>query len=435
MNFKTQLLKVKNNQFLKASFFSAFSTSLKIITVLVIGKVVAVKSGASGMAIYGQLLNFVAIIIVVSGGAINDGVIKYVSEYKETNTEVLKKLFSTALKYLLYCSIVVGSILILFSKTLSLYVLKSIDYQMIFVLLGSTIFLYGLNNLLLAILNGYKNFMKFNFINIFINIISLLITLILIYIYDLFGALLGVVLNQSLLFVFTIYFLRNEKWFLVENFKEKFDIKIFKLLLKYASFGLLTVAFVPIVNFTIRNIIIENLSITAAGQYEFVTRISSSALVFFALTVSTYYLPRISEIFSKQELKNEITSTYKIMIPISLFILMMVYFFRFFIISLLASEDFYECEGLFLFQLTGVFLRLIAQISGFVLLAKAKIKEIILLEFVFNIFYIFTTLYAVKSYGLIGCAYAYLVYNFIYVIVVLLVFYRLFISNKSKEFY
>jgi len=434
MRIKHYLVRIIHNQFLSASIFSATSSSLKIITALIIGKFIAVKLGAAGLAVYGQLLNFVSITIILSGGAINDGVIKYVSQFKD-NVSSLKKIFSTSIKYLFYCSLIVGILLILFSKTLSLSILHSNKYQLVFIFFGITIFFYGLNNFLLSILNGYKDFIKYNTINIIINIIGLVITIILIYFYGLMGALLGVFLSQSSFFIFTFYFLRNEKWFVIKNFREKFDYQTFKLLIEYAFFGLLTVAITPIVSLIIRNIIIDNLSIEDAGHFELVSRISSLTLVFFGLTVSTYYLPRISEIPSRDELFKEVKSTYKIIIPISFLLLLTIYLFRFPIILLLANHDFMTAENLFMYQLLGVLFRIIAQVSGFVFLAKAKIKIIIILEFIFNIFYILATIFFVKIYGLIGCSYAYLLYNFIYVIVVLLLFKRTFITqiNLNKN--
>lgn len=427
------LLILKNNQFLKASFFSAFSTALKIITALVIVKVIAVKAGANGMAIYGQLLNFVTVTAILSGGAINDGIIKYVSEYKENNQSILSGLFSTALRYLFICSITVGLVIVLFSETFSIKILHSPKYSSVFVVFGFTLLFYGLNNFLLAILNGFKKFEKYNFISIIINLSSLFFTIVLIHFYGIFGALFGVVLNQSITFVITLYLLRNEVWFTKNNFRAKFDSKTFKLLLGYASFGLFTVAAAPLVSMIIRTIIIENISLQSAGYFEFVSRISSLALVFFSLTVSTYYLPRISEITNKKELLTEVKNTYKIIIPISFLLLFGVYVFRFLIIKILATKEFEVAENLFLFQLLGVFLRVVAQVCGFVFLAKAKIKIIIISELIFNILYILLTLFFVKRYALIGSSIAYFVYNIIYVITVLVIFKIVFYSNKKIE--
>jgi len=65
MRIKHYLVRIIHNQFLSASIFSATSSSLKIITALIIGKFIAVKLGAAGLAVYGQLLNFVSITIIL----------------------------------------------------------------------------------------------------------------------------------------------------------------------------------------------------------------------------------------------------------------------------------------------------------------------------------------------------------------------------------
>lgn len=421
--FQKRTDKLKENLFLKASFFSAISSAVKIIISLLIGKIIAIKSGASGMAIYGQLLNFVAIAVVLSGGAINEGITKYVSEFNVYKDNSLNKLLSTAIKILIYCSIFFGILIIIFSKTLTLVILHEIEYRSIFILFGITLFFYGFNNFLLSVLNGFKEYKKFSIINIFLNLTTLLITIVLIYFYGLYGALLGIVLNQSVIFIFTLFFLRNEKWLKINSFSNSFDNRIFKLLLQFGLLAVLTTAITPIVSIVIRNFIIERESLAAAGYFEFVTRISSAGLLFFTVTVSTYYLPRISELFDKTEILKEVKDTYKIILPITFSILSVVYIFRFFIIKTLASDDFLKAANLFIFILLGVFFRLIAQVSGFVLLAKSRIKTLLSLEIVFNILYLVSSYFLLNLYGLIGCGYAFALYNFIYAIFTILITY------------
>ncbi|RYE13476.1 MAG: O-antigen translocase, partial [Rickettsiales bacterium] len=85
----------------KTSLFTAVVTFIRIASGFVAGKVVAMITGPAGVALIGQFTNFVSIILTVSNGAINTGVVKYTAE-NEKNEFKLKKLFSTALRISIY---------------------------------------------------------------------------------------------------------------------------------------------------------------------------------------------------------------------------------------------------------------------------------------------------------------------------------------------
>ena len=74
--------KIIKSDLVKVFSFTGLSTLVKLITSYVTVKVVASIIGPSGIALIGQLQNFVAIITTVGAGGINNGVVKYVSEYK-----------------------------------------------------------------------------------------------------------------------------------------------------------------------------------------------------------------------------------------------------------------------------------------------------------------------------------------------------------------
>lgn len=432
-SFKEKILQFKSNPFLGASLYSAAAAAIKISTTLVVGKIIALKTGAEGIAIYGQILNFVVIILVLSGGAINEGVTKFVSEFRLLKNNNLSNLLSTTLRYTIFCSIIVALLLIIFSSSLSVFVLNDEQYRYVFVLFGFTIIFYNINNMLLAILNGFKQYKNFNFISICNNFLSLFLTLILVVLYNLKGALIAVVLNQAIVLLLTLFLLRKQLWLTVANFSNKFNTVTFKLLFSFALLSILSTAVNPVVLILIRNEIIDAMSLKSAGYYEFVSRISSTSILFFSLTVTSYYLPRISEIRQKKELFTEIKNTYKIIAPAIFVLLSLIYILRYTIIEILATADFYESEGLFFFQLLGVFFKICAQVLGFVFLAKAKIKILISLEFILNIIYLMLSIFLIKKFGLIGTSYAFAIYNLIYLIIVILIFNKLFITNKIES--
>lgn len=423
--------KIKNNQFINASFYSAISSIIKIITSLLIGKLIANLSGAEGMVLYGQLLSFVVILNVFSGGAINQGITKYVAQYNVQEEHLLPKVLSTSLKITFYLSLSLGLLIVVFSKFISKQILYDEKFYLIFVIYGFTITFFSLNNFLLSVLNGFKEYKKFNVLNIILNLSSLIVTLILSYTLDVIGTLLSVVVNQSIIFFIALFYLRKEKWFKIDNFTFSIDKIQLKLLSGFALISVLSTAVAPISSIIIRNNIISQLSLFDAGLYEFAFRVSTAVIIFFSLTISTYYLPRISEISIKKELFLEIKNTYLIVIPIVVFLLMIIYLCRDLIILILASTDFKLAAPLFIWVLVGVFFKICTQIVGFVFLSKAKIKSVIAIEIIYNVVLTLTSIYFVRKFGLVGSVIAFCLCNIVYFIGVQVMFYYNFIKPKN----
>ena len=66
---------------IKTSVFSAIITFVRISSGFVAGKIIAMLTGPLGVATVGAFTNFSTIVLAIGNGAINNGVIKYISEY------------------------------------------------------------------------------------------------------------------------------------------------------------------------------------------------------------------------------------------------------------------------------------------------------------------------------------------------------------------
>lgn len=82
---------------IKTSVLTGISTIIKVISAFVINKVIAIYVGPSGLAIVGQLQNFMELIVTFSNGAISNGIVKYTAEYQ--TIEQKQKIFSSKYSY------------------------------------------------------------------------------------------------------------------------------------------------------------------------------------------------------------------------------------------------------------------------------------------------------------------------------------------------
>lgn len=143
--------------FLKAGFFSGFSTALQMLASLVLYKLVAIKLGAEGIGQLGQFVTLVSIVLIISNAGINNGIIKLVAQNKFDLVE-LRKVIQTAFVIIFisafFCIITFFFILnYIFTTVFYLEILDS-NFFIIFLI---SIFFISMSQFMLSIINGFKH--------------------------------------------------------------------------------------------------------------------------------------------------------------------------------------------------------------------------------------------------------------------------------------
>ncbi len=406
---------------IKTSVLTAVSTIIKIITAFVINKVLAMYVGPSGLAVVGQLQNFSSIVMTFANGAITDGVVKYTAEYRE-DIERKSKFFSTAIVITLTCSIIVGLLLNVLSSYLSTIILKSDEYTSVFVVFGFTIVLFALNVLLMSILNGQKETKKYVIVNIISSLFSLGFTSLLIMSFGLIGALYALVVNQSVIFFVTLTFVVKSHWFKLKYFRRSVDKQSLIKLSKYSAMALTTALTGPVSHLFLRNYIGESLSWDDAGYWQGIWYISTMYLLLITTSLSIYYLPRLSEIKDNNELKREILSGYKIILPVVSALALGIYAFRELVIEIAFTEKFMPMLELFKWQLIGDVVKVASWLLAYVMVAKAMTRVFIYTEIGFSIVFVLSSIIFMNNFGLVGITYAFSLNYLLYFIMMLLTF-------------
>lgn len=407
----------------KTSLLSLIATFFKMLSGLVINKVVSVYIGPAGLAVIGQFQNFSQLVLIAAQGAINNGVVKYTAEYGR-ESEQIPLLFSTSIRISFTTSIIVGCILATFSNFFSLKILDDVQYQFIFIIFGFTIILFVLNGLLLSIINGLKEIRSYIKINIIQSIYSLIFTSLLIYFFGLNGALIALATNQSIIFFITLFMLRKHEVITWKKFTSFFDRKISKNLFSYSAMAITSAIMVPTSQFIIRDYIGTTQGFDQAGYWQGVWYISTTYLMIVTTALSTYYLPRLSEITSKQDLRKEILQGYKILVPIVIVCGLIIYLLRDFIIYLLFTDDFLSMKPLFTWQIIGDVFKIASWLLAYVMLAKAMTKTFIITEIFFSITLVLFSYLFISEYGTIGATYAYCLNYLIYLAIIYFIFTR-----------
>lgn len=394
----------------------------RIIAGILTSKAIAVLIGVEGMALIGNLRNFLSAVHASSILGFYNGMVKYIYEYKESALE-LSKTISTALYFGFVSTFVVAFACYYNADLINEFLFsKNYDYAYVIKVLAVALPFYSLNMFCFAIMNGFSKFRMLLVISIIGQLLGLGITLLLIYQSNIDGALVSAVITPSLLVLMTFVAILNQRS-LVSSIKiSNIHLGILKKFSPFAIMALVSAIAVPFVSIVIRNYIIDVVGIKEAGYWEAMNRISDYYLMFMMSMMTLYFLPRFSEIESKSEFRKEVFNFYKTVVPYFAGVLILIYLLRSIIVPLVFSEAFQPTENLFLWQLLGDFVKVLSVVIAYQFIAKRMFWHFIIIE-VFLVSMLFlTSVYLIDIFGVKGAVIGHFISYVMFYGVVLLLF-------------
>lgn len=413
ISLKQRIRKLFFNPLVKISSWTGIATSIKIAAQFVTSKILAIFIGPSGLAILGQLYNVGNIIQSVSSGGITIGVTKYVAEYSSDEVN-LKSIINNAFKITLICSAITSVIVLLTFRLIGEYVFKTSEYNSIIFALGLTLVLFSFNSVIIAIINGLKNYRLYIIINIATSILNLILTLIFVKFLGVYGALLSFILSPSLLFFLSYTVVHRQPWITKEFLYQNFDKSIIKKLGSFSLIALNNAVVGSIAQIAIRWLIINHISLPVAGNWDAMNRLSNAYLVLLTTSIQVYYLPTLSSIKSPAKLWTEIMKSEKIILPLVSLMFIFLYLLRNTVIEVLFTREFYLMKDVILLQLIGDLVKVGSWILSYTMYAKAMTKALIISDNLFTITYIGLSYILMRQFGFHSVYYAYIINNIMY---------------------
>ncbi|NDP28681.1 MAG: O-antigen translocase [Flavobacterium sp.] len=414
--------KILQTNLFKITSLNSLSVLIRIGIGLVTSKLLAVFIGPSGMALVGNFRNFVGSFETISTLGSQIGIVKYVAESKEDETE-LKKYVSTIFITILGVSFFLGGMLFFLADYWNELIFGvNFKYSFVFKTFAFALPWYALSLVLVAIINGLGKFKKVIYITIIGNAIGLIVSILFVSQLKTLGALLSIILTPSLLFLVSFYFIAKELSIVTSVRWRFFDFKIIKNLSHYFLMALVSGIIGSIVYIAIRKNIIANVGLQEAGYWESITRISSYYLLFVSTILTIYFFPKLVSSKNNQETKKVFWSYYKNILPLIIVALIVIFFARFFIIKLLFTSAFLSVTSLFFWQLIGDFFKTAALILGFQFLAKKMTSAFIVSEIASLAVFYFLSIFLVPLFGIQGVVMAQAFDNIIYFLILLIYF-------------
>jgi len=264
----------------------------------------------------------------------------------------------------------------------------------------------------------------FNWTNGINNILSLVVSVLLIHFYSLAGAFMAVAINQTVTCIVTIGLSKKYFKYFTSFLREKIELHWVKKLLSFSLMAFVTAVLTPVAQIIIRKQLIAKFNLAAAGEWEAINRISGLYLTVLINIMLVYYLPKLSSTHNGGELKYEIKKGFKFFVPIVVLLATCIFFCKSIIISLFLSEQFTAIKPFFLPQLLGDSFKILSFIYAYLVIAKAKVMYYIVSEILFIAIYVTCSLVFIGRFGTIGAVYAYMTTYILYF------FFQLFITKN-----
>ena len=398
---------------------------------LVVQKLLAEYTGQAGIAKVGQLRNVSSMLMSLTSVGTFNGVVKYVSEYKSDQKNLLK-LFSTLYVFSFTASVVLFFVLFFGASYFSHKLFLSDAYAVIFKVMAVAVPFISINRIFSGVINGisdYKKHTKIEFISHFLAAVLLLVSL---YFYSLKGVLVAIALTPIIQFtVLIIIFGKLLKDYV--DFKSiSFKIPFLKQLLGFTAMSFVATVLSNYVEIDLRTLILEKISEAEAGSWTAMNSISKIYMQFLIAIFSLYILPKYATINTSFEFRIEIKKIYTSLVPLVFIGMVLVYVLRNVLIEVIFNEAFLGMAILFKWQLAGDFVRFIANVLSYQFLAKKQIKYFVSTQLIgLAMYYVFGRYY-LSSFGTEGVVIALFVSNLIYLGIVFFVLRNTFFG-KNKE--
>lgn len=403
----------------RVTSLNSLSVIIKIVIGLITSKVIANFIGAPGLALVGNFRNFTTASESIATLGFTNGIVKYVSQY--SNDEVkFRKIVATSFLALSSFAILFGVILFLFAGYWNDMVFgANFNYKLVFQISAVAMPWYAISLLLTAVINGLGRFRDVIKINIYGNIIGLIITVVMIWQFQTLGALLSIVIAPALLFFVSFFYINKEIRFANHISFKHFDFSIIKKLSSYSLMAVVSAVFGPLVFLAIRKHLILVSGIESAGFWEAMSRISTYYLMFISTILSVYYLPKLAAATTNDQSRKIFYNYFKAIIPLFIIGLIIIYVLRSIIVQLLFNRDFEPVTELFFWQLIGDIFKASSMILGFQFFAARMTKAFIITELLSLLILYMSSIYLIDTIGVEGVVMAHALTYFVYLIVLI----------------
>ena len=420
----------KNNLVLKITSLNSLVVGIRLLVSLLVQNLLAQYTGQAGIAKVGQIRNLTNILSSLSSFGVFNGVVKYVSEYKD-NEKGLIKLFSTVFVISSLATIILSFLIFIYAKALSLWLFFNVDYYLIFRIISVVVPFIAMNRIFNGIISGISAYKVHAKIELIWYTLASFLLLLSLYFYNIEGVLVAIAITPTIQFLVLTFIFGKTLNDYIKFSQLSFRSPMLKVLLGFSLISFVATVCSNFVEINFRNLISDKISENEAGLWTAMSSISKIYMQFLITIFSIYILPKYTKIHFSDVLKKEIKTIYKTLLPLVIIGMLMVYFCREILIITIYNYDFLGMAILFKWQLLADLVRFSANILSFKFLAKNQVKYFVSTQLIGLItYYVFGQL-LIEHLFVEGLVIALLLSNLLYFVIVLFIMrYDLFGKNR-----
>ena len=412
---------IKRNLLLKITSLNSAAVSLRMALSFLTQKLLAEWLGPQGIAVIGNIRNIIPMLESFATLGVFNGIVKYVSEYREDEKELVK-LFSTTFVYVLIASLVAFSVLFFGAEWMNKVVFQgSYEFTYVFQILAVSLPFLALNRIFNGIINGLSAYKQFVKINLCTHAVSAIFLVLMVIFNQLNGALLAIAVTPIIQFVmvFYLYYVVIKDY--VSFKKISFSIPYKNKLFAFTLMSIVSTFLAGFVDINLRNRLMTQISKTDAGYWTAMTTISKQYIMFLSAILTLYVIPRFATIETSKAFRKEVLHIYKTLLPLFGAGMLLIYIFRYWVIQIAQSQEFLGMDPLFKWQLLADFVQVASVIIAHQFLAKKMVKQFVLTELISLLSFYGLAMNFIGTMGAEGVVLAHFIRYVIYFVVVLVV--------------
>ena len=372
-------------------------------------KLFALFLGPSGIAVLGNMKSVMQILISSSSFGMQQGIIRFTSEFKEQRVAFQKLLGTAHIAYGLI-ALFIAVVLFSFSDYFAAVILQDNKYAWLFQILAIIVPFQGFHMLYFSILQGLDNYKKVVWVELIMIFCNLIFVSLSTFKFGLTGALFAVACIPVFYFFISISFLKSD----IPYFKIAWSRSTAKNLFLYALMTLFSGIAFPLLFILIRNHISSVLGMNEVGYWEAVNQFSFFYFILLNSIMLMYVLPKITAQTDDVFYRSQVIEYFKKIMPLFAVFLVALFLLRKYAILILLSPEFTSIETLFAWQLLGDFFRALTLILSIYFHARRMAVPYIIIDALLFVLLLTLTTVFVESYGLLGAVKAHFISYFIY---------------------
>lgn len=406
---------------LTVTAFTALLTLLRMAAGFVIAKVVAIYTGPTGMAMLGQVQSMVASLNGIVNAPAGSGIVRFTAEHHSQGFQACSPWWRASVRWIIILLAVIVPLMFVLAKPLSQWLFNQSELSWLVVITACVLPFSVGGALVNSVINGQQLYKRYVMLGMLSVLISSLVMVILITQANLKGALLAVSMQSGLIGIVMLLSSVGQPWFKLQYWWGVTGTEQRKAIGGYVLMALTSALAIPVSLVLVRNILVVQNGWEQAGQWQAVWKISETYLTVITITLSTYFLPRLSLLRDSKLIFTEINKTVKVVLPIVVGMALCIYLLRDIVISLLFTEEFRPARDLFAIQLYGDVIKIVSWLYAYPLLSRGLTRWFMSTEILFSVSLVFFSYLLVPEVGVVGANIAYAVNYSLYLIFVVFI--------------